>query len=107
MRVVDAAPMRGKHVRLSALTRTDGTTLRADFWARVQAVDSPGDGSGLGGKWIKLPASSDLTRHEVVLDVPARSASVQFGVGVAGPGVLWVDEPKLEVVGLDVPATSG
>jgi hypothetical protein len=106
MRVVDAAPYRGKRVRLSAYTKTAGTTQRADFWARVQAADSPGDGSGLGGKWTHLPATSDWAHHEIVLDVAQEGAQVHYGVGVAGPGTLWVDEAKLEVVEADVPISS-
>jgi hypothetical protein len=106
MRVVDAAQYRGKRVRLSAYTKTEGATQRADFWARVQAADSPPDGSGLGGKWTNLPALSDWRHQEIVLDVPAEGAQVQYGVGVAGPGKLWVDDAKLEVVGNDVPASS-
>ena len=49
MRSISATPYAGKRIRLSAHTKTDSTTRRADFWTRVQAIDSPGDGSGLGG----------------------------------------------------------
>ncbi len=107
MRSIDAAPYRGKRVRLSAYTKTEGASRRADFWARIQAADSPGDGSGLGGQWIRLPASSDWARSEIVLDVQAAGTMIQYGVGVAGPGKLWVDSAKLEVVESSVPVTNG
>ncbi len=107
MRSIDAAPYRGKRVRLSAYTKTEGATKRADFWGRVQAADSPGDGSGLGGQWMRLPATSDWARTEIVLDVGVAGAMLQYGVGVAGPGRIWVDSPRLEIVGSDVAVTHG
>ena len=106
MTAIAATPFIGKRVRVSAWTRTEGTTRRADFWARVQAEDSPGDGPGLGGDNQALGANADWTKHEIVMDVPADGSSVQFGVGIAGPGMLWVDDPKVEVVGNDVALTN-
>ena len=43
-----------------------------------------------------------------MIDVPVGGAEVQYGFGIAGPGVMWIDEPKLEVVvaGIDVPSES-
>ena len=105
MRATDASPYRGKRVRVSAYTKTEGTSQRVDFWARVQAVDSPSDGSGLGGGGHELPTDSDWTRQELVFDVPAEGHRIEYGVGIAGPGRMWIDEPKLEVVGPDVPVT--
>jgi hypothetical protein len=107
LRSIDAAPYRGKRVRLSAYARTEGATKRAAFWARVQAVDSPPDGVGLGGHWMRLPATSDWTRVEIVLDVPPAGSLLQYGVGIAGPGKLWFDAINLEIVGNDVPVTLG
>jgi hypothetical protein len=105
MTSVGAEKYAGKRVRVSAWTRTEGTSERADFWARVRAHDSRDDGPGLGGDDQPLGAGSDWTKHEIVMDVPERGDSIQFGVGIAGPGRLWVDDPKLEVVGSDVAVT--
>lgn len=104
-RTLDASPFLGKRVRFSAWVKTQGTTKRADFWARVQARDSPPDGVGLGGRWTYLPKSSEWTHEEIVLDVDPQGDRFNYGVGIAGPGKLWVDEPKMEVVGADVPVT--
>jgi hypothetical protein len=105
MRHIDAADYRGKRVRISASLKTEGATRRADFWARAQAKDSPGDGSGLGGDHQDLPHDSDWTPSAIVMDVPSETAWLEYGVGVAGPGRIWLDGAKLEVVGNDVPLT--
>lgn len=107
MNVLFASPYAGKRVRISAYTRTVGATRRADFWARVQAKESPGDGYGLVGKFVALPASSEWQRTHIVFDVPRDGAWVHYGVGLAGAGMLWMDRATIEVVGRDVPLTSG
>jgi hypothetical protein len=41
-----------------------------------------------------------------VLDVPAESERLAFGVLLAGEGRVWLDDVRLDAVGLDV-ATTG
>ena len=107
MRHIEAADYRGKRVRITATVKTRGATNRVDFWARAQAKDSPGDGAGLGGDWEKLPADTDWSQNTIVFDVPDQTEWLEYGVGVAGPGVLWLDGAKIEVVGSDVPVSRG
>jgi beta-lactamase regulating signal transducer with metallopeptidase domain len=107
MRSIDAGPFIGKRVRVTTWTRTDYATTHVDVWGRVQASNSPGDGPGLGGQWLRLPWRSDWTKHELVFDVPDGGAWLQYGVGIAGPGSIWFSAPILETVGLDVPVTQG
>jgi hypothetical protein len=99
MRNIDAGPYRGKRVRASGFIRTEGAAGRVDFWSRVQAANSPGDGPGLGGGAHRLPADSDWTRYELTFDVPVEGVYVQYGVGIQGAGRLWLDDPRLEVLG--------
>jgi hypothetical protein len=107
MRHIDATEYRGKRVRISANLKTEGATRRVDFWARAQAQDSPGDGPGLGGDHHDLPHDSDWSPNTLVMDVPVETAWLEYGVGVAGPGKIWIENAKLEVVGNDVPLTLG
>lgn len=105
MRVVDATPYRGKRIRVSAFTRTEGATGRVDFWARVQAPRTNADGLGLGGQVLGLAPTEGWQRREIVLDVAAEGGSIQYGVGLAGPGKIWLDAPTLEIVGPEVPVS--
>ena len=99
MRQVNAERYRGKRIRITGTTKTANATARVDFWGRVQAKESPGDGSGLGGEWHKLPADSEWTSVGMLLDVPLSADRVEYGVGIAGPGRIWLDQAKVEVVG--------
>jgi hypothetical protein len=106
MRAIDPGAARGRRVRLTATLRTKGATRRVDFWARAQAKNAPPDSHGLSGEWRVLPENSDWIDDTIVLDVPEETASLQYGVGVAGPGQVWIDRVRMEVVGEDVPLTS-
>lgn len=97
----------GKRVRLTAYIKTEGATGRVDFWARVQAASSPADGMGLGGGHYDLPERSDWTKYEMVFDVPEAGTSLQFGVGLDGPGKVWIDDVKLEEVPKNTPIVNG
>lgn len=97
----------GKRLRLSAFIRTAGAHGRVDFWARVQAANSPGDGPGLGGGSHWLPTHSEWTRYDLVFDVPAEAAAIQFGVGLSGFGKVWIDDVSLVEVDRSTPLDDG
>ena len=82
-----------------------GRHSRGMNWLRVQAVDSPGDGPGLGGGSCTLAHGFDWKPCEIVFEVPERGHAIQFGVGLAGRGTIWLDDVKLEEVGPSVPVT--
>ena len=46
------------------------------------------------------------TRYEIVLDVPANSFRISYGILLTGIGQVWVDDVQLEVVGDEVPTTA-
>jgi hypothetical protein len=89
------------------MVKTEGATRRVDFWARAQAKDSPSDGHGLGGEWKNLPPTSDWMPAEIVLDVPVETAHLQYGIGLAGPGKMWIDRTTIEIVGDAAPSEHG
>ncbi len=72
------------------------------FWARVQGPDSPGNGYGLAGEFITVATNGDWQRHEIVLDVPTSGGTIEYGVGLAGAGTLWLDKPSIEVLDRDI-----
>lgn len=103
MQAFDAKPWRGKRVRIAAFIRTSQVTARGDFWARAQGNDSPDDGPGLSSATTPLPPTTDWARFELVFEVPDDARDVQFGAGIQGPGQLWLDDVRVEVVPRSVP----
>ena len=52
-----------------------------------------------------VTGSTDWVPASIVVDVPDAVAGPTFGALLIGPGRLWVDDLRLEVVGTDVPVT--
>ena len=94
----------GKRVRLTGYVRTESVQDRAALWIRVE---------GPGGVWLGLDnmddrpikGTTDWTKHNLVVDVPAASANIVVGMRLVGTGKVWVDGVTLEAVGPDVPVT--
>jgi hypothetical protein len=105
LQAIRAEGFRGKRLRMTAMVKGEGITGRGDLWLRVQAAYSPGDGPGLGGGACKLARSFAWKPCEIVFDVPEAGESIQLGIGLAGPGTLWLDDVRLEEVSRDVPVT--
>jgi hypothetical protein len=98
-----AHDFRGKRLRMNAFVKGKGIDGRGDFWLRVQAADSPGDGPGLGGGSCKLAGTFDWKPCTIVFDVPARGDEVDIGVGLAAHGTIWLDDVTFEEVDTSVP----
>ena len=96
MTTLDARPLRGRQAHAVVYVRTQGVTARGDAWLRVQGADSPSDGPGLATSITRLASNSEFTRYELVVDVPVDAASVQLGLGLGGPGMLWMDGVTVE-----------
>jgi hypothetical protein len=52
-----------------------------------------------------LSGDRDWAPCEIVFDVPADAESIQLGIGLAGPGSIWLDQVSLESVPVTVPLT--
>lgn len=52
-----------------------------------------------------ITGTSDWRSYTVVLDVPAESESISFGVLLAGTGKVWIDNVRFEEVDASVPVT--
>ena len=96
----------GKRVRMSAFVKGDKITSWAGLWMRV-------DGEGKDNMSLSfdnmqsrpINGTLDWKKYEIVLDVPAASKNITFGILLDGPGQAWVDGFAFEVVTKDVPVT--
>ena len=109
---VDATPYLGKRVRISAMVKSSSL----GNWGGIGMV-----AIAQNGKWLRfdtmsnqliggssdrpIHGTSDWTKAEIVTDVPADTARLLVGLQLKGPGELWLDGAKIEVVGEDVPTT--
>jgi hypothetical protein len=54
-----------------------------------------------------IKGTTEWQRYEVVLDVPEGATGIFFGILLDGRGEVWLNSVNFEVVGTDVPVTSG
>jgi hypothetical protein len=95
---VRAENYRGKRIRLSAFVKTKGvgTVEPAGVGLWITVV---GETERLGlaiMKGHRVKGTSDWASYEQVIDIPQGAALLYFGVGLHGPGEVWVDDVKLE-----------
>jgi erythromycin esterase len=96
---------RGKRLRMSAIVRTQDVEGSVGLWMRVNSREQSGLAfDNMSTRAIK--GTTDWTKYEVVLDVPAMAADIFFGVIASGRGQTWVDDIQFEVVGQDVATTA-
>jgi hypothetical protein len=107
MTATDAAPYRGKRVRLAGFVKPAGVTGWAGLWMRVDGArgnTTPLAFDNMGSRPIR--GTSDFKRYEVVLDVDPAATKIAYGTLLAEGGRVWIDAPSLEVVSTSV-ATTG
>lgn len=104
----------GKRVRLSGNLKSEGVTSWGGLWMRVDDANHPKNGypasvgfdnmhDGLTDRSIK--GTTGWQNYSVVLDVPETATGIYIGFLLDGPGAIWVNGMKVEVVGPDVAVT--
>ena len=104
MTIIEAAPYRGKRVRMTGYAKSLQVQDWAGFWMRV---DGPHQ-EMLGFDNMQdrpIIGTTERTKSQIVLDVPAEGSKIAYGVLLGGDGQVWFDGIKIDVVGEDIPTT--
>lgn len=104
MQMIRADKYAGKRLRLTAFVKSDGARDGAGLWMRVDKGSQSVAFDNMQDRPIK--GTTGWKTYQVVLDVPTDATGISFGVLLSGPGEVWLNRVKLEVVGPDVPVTS-
>jgi len=93
----------GKRIRLHAWVKTMNASGWAGLWMRVDQGSVPISFDNMESRPIRN--TTGWTSYDVVLDVPAGSTGIAFGLMLTGPGEVWMSGLKLETVGPEVAIT--
>jgi RNA polymerase sigma factor (sigma-70 family) len=109
-RMLDAQPYLGKRIRFSAFVKGENMRTYGGLAMIVMAKD--GKWSSLDSPMLQLVGrpkfingTTDWKKEEVVEDVPADSTQILLSFAMNGPGKIWFDSPKIEIVDKSVPTT--
>lgn len=101
----DAAMYRGRRLRYSAYLKFDHVKRQAGLWMWVVGGNHVLTSDFMDDRILK--GDSDWRPCEIVLDIPKNAERIVYGARLWGPGEIWVNGMRLEVVGKDVPITVG
>jgi hypothetical protein len=96
-----AAPLRGRTVRLSAWLKTRDAAGSFTGGGAVLTLQAMQSGATLAHNHMTqapIKGTSDWSRHEIVLAIPAAADQVEVGAMLHGPGTLWLDDVELDVL---------
>jgi hypothetical protein len=102
MQSINAEKYKGNMVRLSGLVKSEEVTGWAGLWMRVDKGTEPLAFDNMQKRPIK--GTTGWQRYYVVLDVPKDATGIAFGMLLSGPGQVWLNSTKFEIIGLDMPA---
>lgn len=85
--------------------KAEGVKQWAGLWMRVDKVTGATPLAFDNMQNRPIQGTADWKSYDVVLDVPQDAAGIFLGVLLTGPGKIWLNGVKFEVVGLDVPTT--
>jgi hypothetical protein len=104
MQTIAADSYRGSRVRLSGYLKTQGAG-RAQMWMRVDGADKNVlSFDNMDSR--PVTGTTDWTRYDIVLDVPAESIGIAFGFFLTQGGKVWGDKFGIEKVDASIPLTS-
>jgi hypothetical protein len=109
MQICQAKGFHGKRIKMSGMVKTENVEGWAGLWLRVDQKDSDeilGFDNMKDGKTDRaIIGTTDWTRYEIVLDVPANASNLAYGALLSGTGQVWFDEIRFEEVDPSVPVT--
>ena len=100
---ITATHYQGRRVRFSALMRTDQDTDHTGLWLRVDGTHGMLDMDNMGDRALK--GAHDWNTAQIVLDVDQEATRLNFGVLLAGRGIVDVADLHLDEVDKSVPTT--
>lgn len=105
MRRMEAHGLRGKRVRMTGYVTTNNIAKDAALWMRVDGPE--GQMLAMDNMDDRLITSNvEKQRCEIVLDVPAQSRYIAYGVILGGGGELYLEDVRIEAVKENVPTTN-
>lgn len=105
MQSISAENYLGKRLRLSGHLKSEDIKGWSGMWMRIDGENNQQLGfDNMRGRTIR--GTTDWKKYEIVLDVPANSKTINYGVLLGGQGKVWFDNVKVEEVDKSVAVTN-
>ncbi|MDZ7625852.1 MAG: hypothetical protein U5J96_15580 [Ignavibacteriaceae bacterium] len=105
MQTINAENYLGKRLMLSGYIKSEDVKGWSGMWMRIDGESNQQLGfDNMQDKVIK--GTTDWKKYEIVLDIPANSTTINYGVLLGGDGEVWFDNFELKEVDKNVPVTN-
>lgn len=101
----DPHTYRGMRMRFGAEVKSSEVATYAGLWMRVDGRDR--SIISLDNMWKRpIRGTTDWKHYDVVLDVPESATNIAFGILLDGPGTVWMNDVKFDIVDTSIPTTA-
>jgi hypothetical protein len=105
MQTISAANYLGKRLQLSGYIKSDDVKRWCGMWMRIDGESNQQLGfDNMRDRAIK--GTTAWKKYDIVLDIPANSLTINYGVLLNGDGKVWFDNFELKEVDKNVPVTN-
>ncbi len=105
MQTIDAKNYLSKRLQLSGYVKSKDIKGWSGIWMRIDGKEKQQLGfDNMQDRAIK--GTTDWKKYDIVLDVPANSKSINYGVLLSGQGEVWFDNFQLNEVEKNVNLTN-
>ena len=88
----------GTRIKMTSYIKSENLTDWAGMWLRI---DSKSGEEVLGFDNMQdrpVTGTSDWTKYQIIMEVPAASGSLKYGVLMSGTGKIWFDNVSIEIL---------
>lgn len=105
MQIINSENYIGKRLRLTGYIKSEDVKVWSGMWMRIDGESNQQLGfDNMQDRAIK--GTNDWKKYEIVLDIPAGSKDIAYGVLLGGKGKVWFDNMKIEEVDKTVQVTN-
>ena len=105
MQTISAEYYWGKRLMLSGYIKSEEVNGWGGMWMRIDGESNQQLGfDNMRDRTIK--GTTDWKKYEIILDIPANSTTINYGVLLGGDGEVWFDNFELKEVDKNVPVTN-
>ncbi len=95
----------GNRIKMTGYAKTESVIKSCGLWLRVDQIGSSRPFSFDNMADRPILGTTNWTKYEIVLDVPANAALISFGALLEGTGQVWFDNISFEIVDNSVSVT--
>ena len=106
MQTCNAKNYLGTKVKMTGYIKSENVADWAGMWMRVDPKESHESLAFDNMEDRPVKGTTDWTKCEITLDVPAESGTLNFGVLLSGTGKIWFDNVSFEILDNKTPVSS-